>query len=1550
MTNPRDFDSTTIISKGSEVPHRLPPLSGPSALYKSEQAVSYGSTNSRLISSSAGIFLRIGEAVTELDTDVLMRIGPAYVTEDLPTTTAPGIPFTGEVNRFVQTGQLWYRKTDGAFFLHDGDTWQRLTPADATTTVKGITRYATPVEALLGLSENTAISPATLKLWADDNDFIEKRTTGVQYYVDADLGTDDLANNGKDPYNPFLTPERALLQMAIDSYVAGLSNDLYDTATINLAPGDYTTDNRPGATNFRTLPKIAPGTTGPVLSYQLSNAITAFNEPLGRITVPDASTQGLRIGQELFSSSGGVAIVRSITNNFVFLKRIRGVWAVGDRVSYANLSFFNSPTGGLIVSRGCSVVATDLRKTKVRPLYIGDLALANADPECITPGRTSLLKLTGGSYIYGFTFTDSLTQKVTHHLCSCVEFASTQDLSDVNYGLYRKIAQVFGPPILPDQFSAVTAENEIVTSTLDNTATDQDGFLIIDSVVSSSPYVYNCSVRSRFGLNGMLIDGSKATGLKSMVTAQFTNVSLQSDPNAFVEDTTQPGNKRYKPSWRHVAFRAVNGGYAQIVSCFVICSAYHYEAIDGGELSLTNSCSNFGDYSLVAQGFSPEALPQDTGSFIDSITPPKPINPEVLVIPIVTFLAGPSTNQKIYVNGDLDEERIKPFSFIPGEQIFIKGANGTEYSADLSDQQPLIQQDSNGWFLTTSPVLNGIAANKGILGDFTLYIKRTPDFRAPDDRIYWFRVKGLNAAGKRRPVENFIFRLDQARSGIQLRNTLFVAKVRDKDTAGVDLPPGQYEIALLSANGENESLEDLFPELNIDRPLENPGSSLTYISAANFLRDIGLTASEITDLLQVSQSSLALPQTYFTQFNRPSLIRCSGHTWEWQGYLNYGSALPKFQDKVLSLTESIARIKKQTLGGRVYSTGMDQDGNFLIGDKLIDLKTGEEVNINKKFADDSKSYSRLTITEKLLLFPGASLDLRSAVISIDSQTRFSSSVPADSAYNVYATETSGGLIEIATLPEVRAGLDVIRAVTPRYLKTVTTEVIEAFAEILATSFTTELLTAADLVVTDAATVETLVVEGGLTVSGAGLFNDDVVFKESLTVDGTGLFKGVFTAEDAATFESSLTVDGVVTSNDEVRFRDNLLFNKNSTIRNELDALLTVSNDPLTTYSSYATTASAGFVQLATPGIIRSVETGPISPLADKVAVSAKDLGDEFTIREVITQDNLDAALSSRQVVNETRLNEKGLQNVDILTFRTLSNAAKGVVNIRLAMGSSDPTSYSSVGPTNNLFIHPWEGNEIALFDNSRSAWIAIQRTQAVQAISLAGLGANTNFDVYLLNNGTADAPNLIAEFVPWAGDASPPVRAAFDGVLVKGLADSERVKRLVGSIRTTSAGTSEFNLGGAIGSGNSDQFPKLYLSNLYNKLDTVANYDFLTGWDNTADPDVWRPTPYPTPSKISFISVDRTLVTVNSSIYTNATFGRGYVSVGLNSTTNLAPYAISPEIVGVDMTAHAKWTGIVHPRLNEIYYLYRYNLESGGPVEGDLNEHGGHGMIFQGKF
>ena len=64
-----------------------------------------------------------------------------------------------------------------------------------------------------------------------------------------------------------------------------------------------------------------------------------------------------------------------------------------------------------------------------------------------------------------------------------------------------------------------------------------------DTVTGGSPYIFNTSLRSVFGMQGMHADGKKADGFRSMVVAQFTAVSLQKDDRAFVKyDST---NRRY---------------------------------------------------------------------------------------------------------------------------------------------------------------------------------------------------------------------------------------------------------------------------------------------------------------------------------------------------------------------------------------------------------------------------------------------------------------------------------------------------------------------------------------------------------------------------------------------------------------------------------------------------------------------------------------------------------------------------------------------------------------------------------------------------------------------------------------------------------------------------------------------------------------------------------------------------------------------------------------------------------------------------------------------
>ena len=106
-----------------------------------------------------------------------------------------------------------------------------------------------------------------------------------------------------------------------------------------------------------------------------------------------------------------------------------------------------------------------------------------------------------------------------------------------------------------------------------------------DTVTGASPYIFNVSLRSVFGMCGMVADGAKATGFKSMVVAQFTGIGLQKDDNAFVlynndspptgtwDDNTVAGNETLstnsksitKPSYRNFHVKVINNSVVQAV-------------------------------------------------------------------------------------------------------------------------------------------------------------------------------------------------------------------------------------------------------------------------------------------------------------------------------------------------------------------------------------------------------------------------------------------------------------------------------------------------------------------------------------------------------------------------------------------------------------------------------------------------------------------------------------------------------------------------------------------------------------------------------------------------------------------------------------------------------------------------------------------------------------------------------------------------------------------------------------------------------------------------
>ena len=136
-------------------------------------------------------------------------------------------------------------------------------------------------------------------------------------------------------------------------------------------------------------------------------------------------------------------------------------------------------------------------------------------------------------------------------------------------------------------------------------------------------------------MQGMHADGSKASGFRSMVVAQFTGISLQKDDRAFVKynEATRSYEGRsiskktgaelssgsssldkakvyhldsdavYRTGWDTTHIKISNDSVMQIVSVFAIGYNKHFETLSGGDASITNSNSNFGQFSLASEGF-----------------------------------------------------------------------------------------------------------------------------------------------------------------------------------------------------------------------------------------------------------------------------------------------------------------------------------------------------------------------------------------------------------------------------------------------------------------------------------------------------------------------------------------------------------------------------------------------------------------------------------------------------------------------------------------------------------------------------------------------------------------------------------------------------------------------------------------------------------------------------------------------------------------------------------------------------------------------------------
>ena len=240
----------------------------------------------------------------------------------------------------------------------------------------------------------------------------------------------------------------------------------------------------------------------------------------------------------------------------------------------------------------------------------------------------------------------------------------------------------------------------------------------IDSVESASPYIFNVSIRSTWGICGIWADGRKATGFKSMVIAQYTGVSLQKDDRAFIRYdefsntwnqapltdafATTPyhikGDAYWKDDWRNFHVKASDDSFIQCVSIFAVGFADHFLMESGGDMSITNSNSNFGNTSLHAIGYKGFSFNQDKGGYISDIVPPKALTSlkttKQQYYTIDAQLSRASSNlSRLYLGSeDARNAEDRPSASVNGyrigakrnEQIYVKLDTSPAKSAELS--------------------------------------------------------------------------------------------------------------------------------------------------------------------------------------------------------------------------------------------------------------------------------------------------------------------------------------------------------------------------------------------------------------------------------------------------------------------------------------------------------------------------------------------------------------------------------------------------------------------------------------------------------------------------------------------------------------------------------------------------------------------------------------------------------------------------------------------------------------------------------------------------
>ena len=405
-----------------------------------------------------------------------------------------------------------------------------------------------------------------------------KNTEGKILYVNpSDLdATDSITNQGNSLAQPFKTIQRALLESARFSYLRGNNNDLIEKTTILLFPGEHIIDNRPGfavkeVSNTATAvsPSGAESTASETLSLNLTsnfdltqedNILYKFNSINGGVIVPRGTSL---VGLDLRKTKVRPKYVPNPTDSTASASAI---FRLTGTCYFWQFSIFDGDESGLVFTDPSDFSAnnqstptfshhkltcfeyadgvnidtrfnlTDLDiyysklsnafNTTSRPIDAIDrfpansLGFAPQRPEFEIVGAFASDPINISSIISGDGSTPgtivTVTTATAHGLTTNTPI-KIKGVDAFDYNISTKVQNVTSSTVFTYLLPFVRDNLPATPSASSATVTIET-----DTVSGASPYIFNISLRSVFGMNGMLADGDKATGFKSMVVAQFT--------------------------------------------------------------------------------------------------------------------------------------------------------------------------------------------------------------------------------------------------------------------------------------------------------------------------------------------------------------------------------------------------------------------------------------------------------------------------------------------------------------------------------------------------------------------------------------------------------------------------------------------------------------------------------------------------------------------------------------------------------------------------------------------------------------------------------------------------------------------------------------------------------------------------------------------------------------------------------------------------------------------------------------------------------------------